>query len=107
MNGKHGLPTRVKGALRMARVGAEGAARVAGRAGRRAVMGAVVLVGGLVVGRAGGAATPGAAAPPAGHCGSTVPKLTVQGTGQATGTPNLLTVVVQVDASGASATAAL
>jgi uncharacterized protein len=91
----------------MARVGAEGAARVAGRAGRRAVMGAVVLVGGLVVGRASGAATPAAAAPPAANCGSTVPKLTVQGTGQATGTPNLLTVVVQVDASGASATAAL
>jgi len=40
-------------------------------------------------------------------CGPGTPKLTVQGTGQATSTPDLLTVVVQVDTTGPSATAAL
>lgn len=40
-------------------------------------------------------------------CGPGTPKLSVQGTGQATATPNLLTVVVQVDTTGPSATAAL
>jgi hypothetical protein len=40
-------------------------------------------------------------------CGATTPKLTVQGTGQATVTPDLLTVSVEVDASAASAAAAL
>jgi uncharacterized protein YggE len=40
-------------------------------------------------------------------CGPTSAKLTVQGTGQATGTPDLLNVVVQVAASGPSATTAL
>ena len=40
-------------------------------------------------------------------CGPTAPKLSVVGTGQATVTPDLLTVVVQVDAAGPSAVAAL
>jgi uncharacterized protein YggE len=40
-------------------------------------------------------------------CGPTAPKLSVVGTGQATVSPNLLTVVVQVDAGGPSAAAAL
>jgi hypothetical protein len=40
-------------------------------------------------------------------CGPTAPKLSVVGTGQATVTPDLLTVVVQVDAGGPSAAAAL
>jgi hypothetical protein len=40
-------------------------------------------------------------------CGPTSAKLTVQGTGQASGTPDLLNVVVQIAASGPSATAAL
>ena len=40
-------------------------------------------------------------------CGPTTPKLSVVGTGQATVTPDLLTVVVQVDAGGPSAAAAL
>jgi uncharacterized protein len=91
----------------MAEVRAEEGVRAGGRAGQRVVMGAVVLLGGLVVGLVSGATTPAGAAHPAASCGPTVPKLTVQGTGQATGTPDLLTVVVQVDASGASATAAL
>jgi uncharacterized protein YggE len=40
-------------------------------------------------------------------CGPSSAKLTVQGTGQATGPPDLLNVVVQVSASGPSATTAL
>ena len=40
-------------------------------------------------------------------CGAAAPKVTVQGTGQATGRPDLLTVVVQVSASGPNAAAAL
>ena len=40
-------------------------------------------------------------------CSSSTAKLTVQGTGQATVSPDLLTVVVDVDASGPSATAAM
>jgi uncharacterized protein YggE len=40
-------------------------------------------------------------------CGSTAPKLSVVGTGTATVSPDLLTVVVAVDAAGPSAVAAL
>jgi uncharacterized protein len=40
-------------------------------------------------------------------CGPTAPKLSVVGTGEATVSPDLFTVVVQVDAGGPSATAAL
>ena len=40
-------------------------------------------------------------------CGATAPKLSVVGTGQATVSPDLLSVVVQVDAGGPSAAAAL
>jgi uncharacterized protein len=40
-------------------------------------------------------------------CGPTTPKLSVVGTGQASVSPDLLTVVVQVDAGGPSAAAAL
>jgi uncharacterized protein YggE len=86
---------------------AEAGVRPPGWAGHRIGLGIVVLVGGLVAGLASGAGTPAGAAHPAASCGPTVPKLTVQGTGQATATPDLLTLVVQVDASGASATTAL
>lgn len=44
---------------------------------------------------------------PAVTCSSTTAKLTVQGMGQATVSPDLLTVVVDVDASGPSATEAM
>ncbi len=44
--------------------------------------------------------------PPA-SCSASTAKLTVQGTGQATVSPDLLSVVVDVDASGPSATAAM
>jgi uncharacterized protein YggE len=48
-----------------------------------------------------------AAEPRQESCGPTAPKLSVVGTGQATVSPNLLTVVVQVDAGGSSAASAL
>jgi uncharacterized protein YggE len=69
---------------------------------------AAVLLGGAALGVT-VSRQPAAAAPvraPA-SCGPTTPKLTVEGVGEATATPDLLTVVVQVDAAGPSATAAL
>jgi uncharacterized protein YggE len=75
---------------------------------------AAALVAAAVVALAlGGAAlgvatqSSGAVDRPTPRCGPTAAKLTVQGTGQATGTPDLLTVVVQVAASGSSASAAM
>jgi uncharacterized protein len=65
---------------------------------------AVVIAGvalGLTVSRSGPAVSRQAS------CGPTAPKLSVVGTGQATVSPDTLTVVVQVDAGGSSATAAL
>ena len=67
-----------------------------------------VLLGGAALGLAvGRQPTAAAAARAPASCGPTTPKLTVQGVGEATATPDLLTVVVQVDAAGPSATAAL
>lgn len=70
-----------------------------------------VAVGALVVGGTGlglalsaGATTPVSA--PAG-CNSSQPRLTVQGTGQADGTPDVLTAVFGFSSSARSATAAL
>ena len=68
------------------------------------VVGAVAL-GGVALGVAVNNA--GATGKPAVSCSSTTPKLTVQGTGQATAPPNLLTIVVAVNASGSSANQAL
>jgi hypothetical protein len=72
---------------------------------------AAVAVGALVVGGTGlglalnaGATTP--TATPAG-CNSSQPRLTVQGTGQADGTPDVLTAVFGFSSAAASATAAL
>jgi hypothetical protein len=74
---------------------------------------AALAVGALVVGGAGlalalalsaGATTP--AAVPAG-CNSSQPHLTVQGTGQAKGTPDVLTAVFGFSSSAGSATSAL
>jgi uncharacterized protein len=84
----------------------------AGRGSRRsgrsllvvAVALAVVIAGvalGLTVARA------AAVSPRQASCGPTAPKLSVVGTGQATVSPDLLTVVVQVAAGGPSAAAAL
>jgi uncharacterized protein len=71
------------------------------------VVAAVVAValGGTSLGVA--SQSSGAVDRPPARCGPTAAKLTVQGTGQSTGTPDLLTVVAQVSASGASATAAM
>lgn len=72
---------------------------------------AVLALGALVVGGTGlglalsaGATTP--VISPAG-CTSSQPRLTVQGTGQADGTPDLLTAVFGFSSTAASATAAL
>jgi len=70
-----------------------------------AVVVAVVL-GGVALGIAAGTSGATATHPPA-SCGPTAPKLTVHGTGQATATPDLLTVVVQVAVTGPTATTAL
>jgi uncharacterized protein len=72
---------------------------------------AAVALGALVVGGTGLglALSAGAIAPatvPAG-CGSTQPRLTVQGTGQAEGTPDVLTAVFGFSSSAPNATAAL
>jgi len=72
-------------------------ARVAGVA---AVVGALV-VGGVALGLAASVPTSAAAPPPS--CGSSAPKLTVQGTGNASATPDLLTVSLDIDVTDQSA----
>jgi uncharacterized protein len=64
-----------------------------------------VILGGIALGVAAGRS--GAAATPPASCASTSPKLTVHGTGEATATPDLLTLVVQVTATEPSAAQAL
>jgi uncharacterized protein len=66
---------------------------------------AAVILGGVALGLAVANRRPSTSAQAV--CGRTAPKLTVQGTGQATVTPDLLTVSVEVDSSGASAASAL
>jgi uncharacterized protein len=66
---------------------------------------ALFALGALALGVAIDNPTPTAVRPVA--CGSTAPKLTVHGTGQAVVTPDLLTVSVEVDSSGPSASTAL
>jgi hypothetical protein len=70
------------------------------------VAGMVVVVLAIGVLMAACSSTPKAAAAKP-NCGSGSPKLTVQGTGLATGTPNMLTVSVGVDVTGPTAAAAL
>ena len=67
-------------------------------------VGLAVVVAGVALGLTLSRADPGARQA---SCGPTAPKLSVVGTGQATVSPDLLTVVVQVDAGGPSAAAAL
>jgi hypothetical protein len=80
------------------------------RPGTAPTLGAVAL-GALVVGGTGLglALTAGATTPVAGPagCNSSQPRLTVQGTGQADGTPDVLTAVFGFGSSAPSATAAL
>ena len=64
-----------------------------------------VILGGIALGVAVGKS--GAAAAHPASCGPSSPKLTVHGTGVATAAPDLLTIVVQVTATGPSAAVAL
>jgi uncharacterized protein len=66
---------------------------------------AAVILGGVALGVAAG--TSGATAGPRASCGAGSPKLTVHGSGEATATPDLLTVVVQVTAAEPTAAMAL
>ena len=84
----------------------------AGRSRRPSGRSLLVVAVGLAVVTAGVALGLVVAGPDTGvsrqaSCGPTAPKLSVVGTGQATVSPDLLTVVVQVDAGGPSAAAAL
>ena len=87
---------------------------MAGRPGRRGwvvALGATALVVALAVGGTAlglAVATPTASSSPsASGCATSVPKLTVQGSGLATGTPDLVTVSVGIDVTGATAQASL
>lgn len=74
---------------------------------------AATVVGVAVVAMAGGGAlgacgsSDSSSVSAAAACGGSAPKLTVQGTGLSTGTPNLLTVSVGVDVTDSTAQAAL
>lgn len=63
-----------------------------------------MLTAGVVVAACSSSADPVAAKP---TCGGSSPKLTVQGTGLTTGTPNLLTVSVGIDVTDPTATSAI
>lgn len=82
---------------------------LAGRAGRGVGAAALAAFAGGMLAAAGtstgaAAATSATTVP---HCGSGAPKLTVHGTGLATGTPNLLTLTLAVSVTGATAQTAL
>jgi uncharacterized protein YggE len=68
-------------------------------------VGLAVVIAGVALGLTVARSDPGS--PRQASCGPTAAKLSVVGTGQATVSPDLLTVVVQVDAGGPSAAAAL
>ena len=75
----------------------------------RAMLAGVAVVA-LFVGGAGlglALSDAGAAAPRPVTCSGTTPRLTVQGTGQAYGTPDVLTAVLQINATASAANAAL
>ncbi len=81
------------------------------RVGARVVL--VVTLGALLIGGAGlglalsdAGASPPDASPPAG-CGSSMPHLTVEGTGQATETPDVLTAAFGFSSTASSSAAAL
>ncbi|HUY86553.1 MAG TPA: SIMPL domain-containing protein [Acidimicrobiales bacterium] len=65
-----------------------------------------IAFGGLVA-SCGTSHSPTVASPPLPNCASSAPKLTVTASGQATGTPDLLTMVVGVQATGTSAQIAM
>ena len=66
---------------------------------------ALLLAAGVAVAACSAAAADPVAAPAS--CGGSSPKLTVQGTGLATGTPNLLTIDVGIDVTDPTATDAI
>ncbi len=66
---------------------------------------AALVVGGVALGLASSNQTPTASASPA--CTSSTPRLTVQGTGNASATPDLLTVAVDIDVTDPNAQASL
>ena len=80
--------------------------RSQGPGGRAAEWSVVVVVAtGVVVAACGSSSPKPVAAKPS--CGGSAPKLTVQGTGLASGTPDLLTVSVGIDVTDPTANAAL
>ena len=79
----------------------QGIVRVAGVVG----IAAALAVGGVALGLAASNQTPTASASPA--CASSTPKLTVQGTGNASATPNVLTLAVDIDVTDPNAQASL
>lgn len=81
-------------------------AAVVGVAGAAAVV-VVALVAAGLAGCGGNAGATASAAPDRPSCGSSAPKLTVQGSGVATGTPNLLTLTLSVDETAGTAQEAL
>ena len=81
-----------------------GAVKV-GRGGKAALVVIVLAVVGLALAACSSSPPDPVAAKPT--CGGSSPKLTVQGTGLATGTPNILTVDVGIDVTDATAQQAL
>jgi uncharacterized protein len=83
----------------------QGTVRVAGIIG----ISAALAVGGAALGLAASNGTAAASPPttPSASCAGSAPKLTVQGTGNASATPNLLTVSVDIDVTDPSAKASL
>jgi len=80
------------------------------RRSRASIVVRSVACGGALLALGAGAAgcgSPSAAAAPTSGCGTSDPQLTVQGTGVANTTPDLLTVVVGVDVTGSDAQQAL
>ena len=71
-----------------------------------AAIAAALAVGGTALGFA-VSGTPASAAPVASGCGSSDAKLTVQGSGMATGTPDLLTISVGIDVTDPTAQASM
>jgi len=79
----------------------QGTMRVAGAVG----IAAALVVGGVALGLAASNQAATAAASPA--CASSTPKLTVQGTGSASASPDVLTVAVDIDVTDPNAQASL
>jgi uncharacterized protein len=81
----------------------QGTVRMAGMIGITAAL----AVSGSALGLAASNTTRAAAPSPSAACAGSAPKLTVQGTGNASATPNLLTVTVDIDVTGPSARVSL